>query len=174
MIMVSLENLGRSPPGRETHSHCVGHEGPTNFFTPSSSRLCFVRLVKNLAALHRQRNTSAWCWPRQPIHLVLLKLWGKSLFEVTECVMRSPKDTRSWSGSESERRVMVCVATAHSCCVFYQPYKNEVYLLPSELDEASQRTHREHSPNEVVGKVPVRSCRESHQKTADHQFVDKQ
>ena len=65
-------------------------------------------------------------------------------------------------------------ATAHLFPEGYLPYKNEVYLLPTELDEASQRTHREHSPNEVVGKVPVRSCREFHQKTAEHQFVDKQ
>ena len=55
-----------------------------------------------------------------------------------------------------------------------QAYKNEVYILPTDLDEASQRTHREHSPSDVVGKGPVRSCRECHQKTADHQFVDKQ
>ena len=39
---------------------------------------------------------------------------------------------------------------------------------------ASQRAHREHAPNEVVGKVFVRSCRECHQKTAEHQFVDRQ
>ena len=30
------------------------------------------------------------------------------------------------------------------------------------------------APNDVVGKVPVRSCRECHQKTAEHQFVDRQ
>ena len=42
-------------------------------------------------------------------------------------------------------------ATAHLFPEGHQPYKNEVYLLPTELDEASQRTHREHSPNEVVG-----------------------
>ena len=65
-------------------------------------------------------------------------------------------------------------ATALSCRVYCQAYKNEVYLLPTELVEASQRTHREHSPNDVVVKVPVRSCRECHQETADHQFVDKQ
>ena len=32
----------------------------------------------------------------------------------------------------------------------------------------------EHALNDVVRKVPVRSCRECHQKTAEHQFVDKQ
>ena len=33
-------------------------------------------------------------------------------------------------------------ATTHLFPEGYQPYKNEVYLLPSELDETSQRTHR--------------------------------
>ena len=31
-----------------------------------------------------------------------------------------------------------------------------------------------HAPNDVVEKVPVRSCRECHQKTTEHQFVDRQ
>ena len=39
---------------------------------------------------------------------------------------------------------------------------------------ASQRAYREHAPNDVVEKVPVRSCRECHQKTAEHHFVDRQ
>ena len=30
------------------------------------------------------------------------------------------------------------------------------------------------APNDVVGKVPVRSCRECHQKTAEHHFVNRQ
>ena len=48
-------------------------------------------------------------------------------------------------------------------------------ISSTELDEASQHTHREHSPNEVVGKVPVQSCRGvCHQKTAEHQFVVRQ
>ena len=64
--------------------------------------------------------------------------------------------------------------TAHSGREGCQAYKNEVYLLPTELVEASQRTHREHSPNDVVVKVPVRSCRVCHQKSAEHQFVDRQ
>ena len=58
--------------------------------------------------------------------------------------------------------------------VYFQTYKNEVYLLPTDLDYASQRTHREHSPNDVVGKVPVQSCRVCHQKTAEHKFLDRQ
>ena len=37
-----------------------------------------------------------------------------------------------------------------------------------------QRAHREHAPIDVVVKVPVRSCRECHQKTAEHHFVDRQ
>ena len=55
-----------------------------------------------------------------------------------------------------------------------RPTRTKSTFLTTELYEASQRTHREHSPNEVLGKVPVRSCRECHQKTADHLFVDKQ
>ena len=31
-----------------------------------------------------------------------------------------------------------------------------------------------HAPIDVVGEVPVRSCREYHQKTTEHQFVDRQ
>ena len=31
-----------------------------------------------------------------------------------------------------------------------------------------------HAPIDVVGKVPVRSCRDCHQKTSEHQFVDRQ
>ena len=64
-------------------------------------------------------------------------------------------------------------ATAQSFREGCQAYKNEVYLLPT-LIEASQRTHREHSPNDVVVKVLVRSCRVYHQKSAEHQFVDRQ
>ena len=70
------------------------------------------------------------------------------------------------------RSALEIFATAHSCRVFFQAYKNEVYLLPTELVEASQRTHREHFTNDVVVKVPVRSCRVYHQKSAVHQFVD--
>ena len=43
-------------------------------------------------------------------------------------------------------------------------------LLCSNRD----RSHREHAPNDVVGKVPVRSCSECHQKTAEHHFVNRQ
>ena len=43
-------------------------------------------------------------------------------------------------------------------------------LLCSNRD----RSHKEHAPNDVVGKVPVRSCSECHQKTAEHHFVDRQ
>ena len=46
--------------------------------------------------------------------------------------------------SSELRSALEFFATAHSCRVFFQAYKNEVYLLPTELDEASQRTHREH------------------------------
>ena len=76
--------------------------------------------------------------------------------------------------SAEMRSAMVFFATAHSCRVFCQAYKNEVYLLPTELVEASQRTHREHPPNDVVVKVLLRSCRVYHQKSAEHQFVDRQ
>ena len=72
------------------------------------------------------------------------------------------------------RSALEFFATAHSCRVFCQAHKNEVYLLPTELVEASQRTHREHSPNDAVVKVPVRSCRVCHQKSAEHQFLDRQ
>ena len=40
--------------------------------------------------------------------------------------------------------------------------------------DVPQRAHREHAPNDVVRKVPVRICRECHQKTSEHQFVDRQ
>ena len=72
------------------------------------------------------------------------------------------------------RSALEFFATAYLFPDGCQDCKNEDYLLPTELNEASQRTHREHSSNEVVGKVPVRSCRESYQKTAEHQFVDRQ
>ena len=43
------------------------------------------------------------------------------------------------------------------------------------VDIAEQfHRHREHAPIDVVGKVPVRSCREYHQKTAEHNFLDRQ
>ena len=95
-----------------------------------------MRLVKNLAALHRQSNTFrvvlataahegpttqdgtehlmtvsrllfegtiATCHPPCIAEVVV-----KVLVEVAECVIRSPKDTRSWTGSESECRGAVC------------------------------------------------------------------
>ena len=84
-------------------------------------------------------------------------LWGKSPFEVAESVIGRPKGTSSWTGSESGAEVQSALeffATAHSFPEGCQAYKNEVYLLPTDLDEASQRTHREHSPSDVVGKSP--------------------
>ena len=45
-----------------------------------------------------------------------------------------------------------------------------MHRIPSELvstgNAASQRIHREHAPNNVVGKVPVRSCSECNQNTS--------
>ena len=49
------------------------------------------------------------------------------------------------------RSALEFFATAQSFREGCQAYKNEVYLLPTMLDEASQRTHREYSPNGVVG-----------------------
>ena len=63
--------------------------------------------------------------------------------------------------SAEVRSALEFFATAQSFREGCQAYKNEVYLLPTELDEVSQRTHREHSPNGVVGKVPVQSLRVS-------------
>ena len=88
--------------------------------------------------------------------------------------LRTPVLGQAVNQSAEVQSAMEFFATAHSFPEGCQAYKNEVYLLPTDLDEASQRTHREHSPSDVVGKVPVRSCRECHQKTADHQFVNKQ
>ena len=76
--------------------------------------------------------------------------------------------------SAEVQSAMEFFATAHSFPEGCQAYKNEVYLLPTDLGEASQRTHREHFTNDVVVKVPVRSCRVYHQKSAVHQFVDRQ
>ena len=63
--------------------------------------------------------------------------------------------------SAEVRSALEFFATAQSFREGCQAYKNEVYLLPTELDEVSQRTHREHSPNGVVGKVLVQSLRVS-------------
>ena len=87
---------------------------------------------------------------------------------------RSPVRGQAVEQSVEMRSALEIFATAHSCRVFFQAFKNEVYLLPTELVEASQRTHREHSPNDVVVKVLVRSCRVYHQKSAEHQFVDRE
>ena len=52
------------------------------------------------------------------------------------------------------------------------------FVLRPPVPKCKGRLHsahtREHAPNDVVVKVPVRSCRECHQKTAEHQFVDRQ
>ena len=53
------------------------------------------------------------------------------------------------------RSALKFFATAHSFREHCHPYKNEVYFLTTELYEASLRTHREHSPNDVVRKVTV-------------------
>ena len=74
---------------------------------------------------------------------------------------RTPVCGQAVKRSAKMRSALEFFATAQSCREGCQAYKNEVYVLPTELDEASQRTHREHSPNDVVGKVPVRSCRVS-------------
>ena len=105
------------------------------------------------AALLQQRNTFALVWAMKQLWKVL----GQAVNQSAEV-----------------QSAMEFFATAHSFPEGCQAYKNEVYLLPTDLDEASQRTHREHSPSDVDWKVPVRSCRECHQVTADHQFVDKQ
>ena len=56
--------------------------------------------------------------------------------------------------SAEVQSAMEFFATAHSFPEGCQAYKNEVYLLPTDLVEASQRTHREHSPSDVEGKSP--------------------
>ena len=55
------------------------------------------------------------------------------------------------------RSALEFFATAYFFPDGCQDCKNEDYLLPTEHNEDSQRTHREHAPNDVVGKVPVQS-----------------
>ena len=58
--------------------------------------------------------------------------------------------------SAEVRSALEFFATAQSFREGCQAYKNEVYLLPTELDEVSQRTHREHSPTALWGKCPCK------------------
>ena len=88
--------------------------------------------------------------------------------------LRTPVLGQAVNQRAEVRSAMEFFARARSFPEGCHAYKNEVYLFPTELDEASQRTHREHSPNDDVGKISVRSCKECHQKTAEHHFVDKQ
>ena len=125
--MVSLENLGRSPPAEKHIRIVLAMKGSRISSHPQ------VRGVRRTPGL------------------------GHAVNQIAEV-----------------QSALEFFATAHLFPDGFQAYKNEVYLLPSELDEASQRTHREQSSNEVVGKVPVRSCREFYQKSAEHQFVDRQ
>ena len=62
-----------------------------------------MSLVENLAALHRQRNTSAWCWPLEACEsLNTQHLTAETgvmatchLFGIAEQVAGNPSDTQS-------------------------------------------------------------------------------
>ena len=98
MLRETLVNLSRSPFGREIHAHCVSHgstRGSQHFKTKPrvSWRDEIDFAVSQGLEGYESRPTT---------------LWGKSLFEVAESVIGRPKDTSSWTGSESECRDAVC------------------------------------------------------------------
>ena len=109
-------------------------------------------------------------------------LWRKSQYEVAASVIKRLHNTSSWSGSEAECRVSVFLARSHRHCgesprVEFQRVSSEDHRTPVRGQTVKQSADFRSSslaPNDVVGKVPMCSCRECHQKTTEHQFVDRQ
>ena len=84
--------------------------------------------------LNGAHSSHSSCWPRRHARILTLQdkvesliarrdqrsmfsttLWGKSPFEVAGNVIGRLKDTSSWTGSESECRVAVCVGVLLGC-----------------------------------------------------------
>ena len=80
--------------------------------------------------------------------------------------------------SESSSFLLSGSARTLQCCCWARRTRIAASGIHAKARESFSisYTHaeREHAPNDVVGKVPVRSCRECHQETADHHFVDRQ
>ena len=112
--------------------------------------------------------------------------------EVAESVIRRPQNNFSWTGCEPEYRDAVCVGFLLNSTVNLWTFTSErstergslfpFFVLATEAREGpntsrqSRESHgetrsTEHAPNDVVGKVTVRSCRECHRKTEGHQFL---
>ena len=53
--------------------------------------------------------------------------------------------------------------------------KGMQYAVPQMISPSNMQpvSYREPAPNDAVGNVPVRSCRESHQEAQGHQFLDR-
>ena len=135
MIMVSLENLGRSPPaekhirivlkGSRISSHPqvrgvrrttdLGHavnqsaevQSALEFFATAHLFREGYQPYKNEVYLCRQ--SSMRLHSAHTGSILPTKLWGKSSCEVAESVIRRPQITISWTSSESKCRDAVCV-----------------------------------------------------------------
>ena len=106
--------------------------------------------------------------------------------EVAESFIRRPQNNFSCTGCEPEYRDAVCVGFLRNSTVNLWRFTSErstersslfpFFVLATEAREGpntsrqSRESHgetssTEHALNDVVGKVPVRSCRECHRKT---------
>ena len=108
-------------------------------------------------------------------------LWGKSPCEVAASVIRRLQNSSSWTDSEAECRFSVCLACSYRRCgesprAKLQRLSSEdcrTQVLRQAVKQYAEMRSASHAPIDVVMKVPVRSCRDFHQKTSEHQFVDR-